>query len=265
MASKNPIPPKLYKNMLSDNYKQSKIEYKKILEFQRSIHNPICQKEDRYVPQRTRGNVLTQEYFKKMAEKPEKAHIKRIPIKSNLSSGVTVITEPNKPRGRKMGTFQKLHASSVEKRNLGKKIVSDNYKKFYYDDFDKVKLNQTDASIKRKKNAIKNLTHLKDHIYFINQPPKNIPKEKTSSNLNEANKTKNRIFPNEKTDDKIVKRTRRTYKYNCDHLNENKDNIKNEIKRLDIKPCNNDFKQVADEAKNNLNKRYYFDNTSSFW
>ena len=28
---------------------------------------------------------------------------------------------------------------------------------------------------------------------------------------------------------------------------------------------NNDFKQVADEAKNNLNKRYYFDNTSSFW
>ena len=43
------------------------------------------------------------------------------------------------------------------------------------------------------------------------------------------------------------------------------DNLRNEIKRLDIKPCNNDFKQVADEAKNNLNKRYYFDNTSSFW
>jgi hypothetical protein len=165
MASKNPIPPKLYRNMLSDNYKQSKKEYNKILEFQRSIHNPICQKEDRYVPPKTKGYVLTQEYIKKMAEKPEKAHIKKIPIKSNLSSGVTVITEQNKPRGRKIGTYHENHASSVQKRKLGKKIVSDSYRKFYYDDFDSSKLNQTDASINTKKKVRKNL-NLYYHIFI---------------------------------------------------------------------------------------------------
>ena len=151
MASKNPIPPKLYRNMLSDNYKQSKKEYIKILKFQRSIHDPICQKEDRYIPQRTKGYVLTQEYLKKMAEKPEKAHIKRIPIQSNLSSGVTVIKDQNKPRGRKLGEFQGIHASSAQKRKIGKKIVSDTYNKFYHDDFSSSKLNQTDVSINTKK------------------------------------------------------------------------------------------------------------------
>ena len=155
MASKNQIPLKLYKNMLSDNYKQSKKEYNKILEFQRSIHDPICQKEDRYIPQKTKGYVLTQEYLKKMAEKPEKAHIKRIPIQSNLSSGVNVIKDQNKPRGKRIGEFQGIHASSAQKRKLGKKIVSDTYKKFYNDNFNLSKLNQTDASINTRKKVRK--------------------------------------------------------------------------------------------------------------
>lgn len=38
-----------------------------------------------------------------------------------------------------------------------------------------------------------------------------------------------------------------------------------DMKRLETKPCNNNFKDLSDEARNNLNKRYYFDNTSSFW
>ena len=157
MASKNPIPPKLYKNMLSDNYKQSKIEYKKILEFQRSIHNPICQKEDRYVPQRTRGNVLTQEYLKKMAEKPEKAHIKRIPIQSNLSSGVTVITESKQPRGIRLGPIHKNQPHSAERRRVKKKIIPENNKIFYLDDFNSVKQNQNDLAALRNKVSYNNI------------------------------------------------------------------------------------------------------------
>ena len=125
------------------------------MKFQRSIHDPICQKEDRYIPQKTKGYVLTQEYLKKMAEKPEKAHIKRIPIQNNLSSGVTVIKDQNKPRGRRIGEFQGILASSAQKRNLGKKIVLDTYKKFYHDDFSSTKLNQTDASINTKKKVRK--------------------------------------------------------------------------------------------------------------
>ena len=60
MSKKNSIPLKVYKNMLADNYKQSKKEYQKILEYQRTYHDPICQKEDRYIPLKTKGNVLSQ-------------------------------------------------------------------------------------------------------------------------------------------------------------------------------------------------------------
>ena len=55
------------------------------------------------------------------------------------------------------------------------------------------------------------------------------------------------------------------HKNDCDHLNEIKEKGNYDIKKLEIKPCNNDFKTVADEAKNNLYKRYYFDNVTSLW
>ena len=64
-----------------------------------------------------------------MMEKPEKAHIKRIPIKDNLSSGVVVITEDNRAIGKNKGIFNGYHTLSTGKRNLGKKIVQENYKK----------------------------------------------------------------------------------------------------------------------------------------
>ena len=151
MDIKNPIPPKIYRNMLAKHYIQTKRDYQKILERQRIIHNPICQKEDRYNPPKTKGSILSQEYFEKMMQKPEKAHKKRIPIKDNLTSGVVVMTEPNKPPIRKVRQEQLNRASSAQKRNIGKKIVLDSYKKFYYDDFDSSKLNQTDIKTTNKK------------------------------------------------------------------------------------------------------------------
>lgn len=170
MDIKNPIPPKIYRNMLAKHYIQTKRDYQKILERQRIIHNPICQKEDRYNPPKTKGSILSQEYFEKMMQKPEKAHKKRIPIKDNLTSGVVVMTEPNKPPIRKVRQEQLNRASSAQKRNIGKKIVLDSYKKFYYDDFDSSKLNQTDIKTTNKKivrNILNNIFHLIFRIYII--------------------------------------------------------------------------------------------------
>ena len=147
MANNNSIPPKLYRNMLSDNYNQTKKDYQKIIEFQKRKNNPICQTENLYIPPKTKGNVLSQEYYKKMMEKPEKAHIKRIPIKSNLSSGLNVITEDNKITGKKIFN-KRYHPCSVHKRKTGKGIIQENYRKFYFDGFSR--LNKTSINISEK-------------------------------------------------------------------------------------------------------------------
>lgn len=154
MKDQKDIPPKVYRNMLSNNYKQSHKEYQKIKNFQNKSSNPICQKEDRYIPPKKRGNILTQEYIKKMAEKPERPHIKRIPIQSNLSSGVTVITESKQPRGIRLGPIHKNQAHSAERRRARKKINPENNKNFYFDDFNSVKQNQNDLTALRNKVSI---------------------------------------------------------------------------------------------------------------
>ena len=150
MENKKSIPPKLYRNMLADNYKQARNDYQKIREYYNKNNNPICQTDDRYIIPKTKGNILSQEYNKKMMEKPEKAHIKRIPIKDNLSSGVVVITEDNRAIGKNKGIFNGYHTLSTGKRNLGKKIVQENYKKFYFDTFNTSRLNRTNKDIEQK-------------------------------------------------------------------------------------------------------------------
>ena len=92
--------------------------------------------------------------------------------------------------------------------------------------------------------------------------PQRIKEVKSNKNKNNLTNTKDRIFPNEILE---VKKVRKINKNNYDHLNEIKGKENYVIKRSEIKPCNNDFKTVSDEAKNNLNKRYYFDNQSSLW
>lgn len=157
MKDSKDIPPKVYRQMLTNNYKQSHKEYQQIKNYQNKHSNPICQKEDRYIPPKTRGSVLTQEYIKKMAEKPERAHIKRIPIQSNLSSGVTVITEPKQARGIRLGPVHKNQAHSAERRRVRKKIFPENNKNFYFDAFNSSKQNENDL------NALRNNV---SYIYF---------------------------------------------------------------------------------------------------
>ena len=157
MKDQKDIPPKVYRTMLTNNYKQSHKEYQRIKNFQNRNSNPICQKEDRYIPPKKRGNILTQEYIKKMAEKPERPHIKRIPNQNNLSSGVTVITESKQPRGIRLGPIHKNQPHSAERRRVKKKIIPENNKIFYLDDFNSVKQNQNDLAALRNKVSYNNI------------------------------------------------------------------------------------------------------------
>ena len=150
MKDSNGLPPKVYRKLLVNNYKQSHREYEQIKKNYSENCNPICQTEDRYIPPRTKGNVIAQDYYKKMVDKPEKAHIKRIPIQSNLSSGVPVITETKPMRGIRIGPKQKNQPHSVERRRARKKIFPDHDKNFYFDAFNSVKQNENDLAALRK-------------------------------------------------------------------------------------------------------------------
>ncbi len=149
MKNQKDMPPKIYRALLKNNYKQAHKEYQQIKNFQNKRDDPICQKEDRFIPPRTKGNILSQTYIQKMSEKPERPHIKRIPLPTNLSSGVTVVTETKEVRGIRIGPRQKNYAHSAEKRRVRKKMHPENEKIFYFDDFNSVKQNQNDLATLR--------------------------------------------------------------------------------------------------------------------
>ena len=84
MVDSNSLPPKLYRKLLSTIYQQTKKDAKLIKDnFERNT-NPICPKESRCLSVKTRKYNLTQEYNKKMEEKPEKIHKRQFPIKKIL-------------------------------------------------------------------------------------------------------------------------------------------------------------------------------------
>ena len=150
MANKgNDLPPKVYRQMLKDNYQENREDANQIKVSFKAKHDPICQKEDRYIPPKTKANIRTEEYERRMAEKPEKNHIKRIPIESNLSSGVTVVTEPKKVEGIKINPYYRRNQISTKTYENFSRVNTkyrnpDNLKNFYCDDFNSKKENQND-------------------------------------------------------------------------------------------------------------------------
>lgn len=151
MKDQKDMPPKIYRALLRNNYKQARKEYQQIKKYQNQRDDPICQKEDHFIPPRTKGNILSQSYIQKMSEKPERPHIKRIPIPTNLSSGVMVVTEQKEVRGIRIGPRQKNYPHSAERRRVRKKMHPENEKIFYFDDFNSVKQNQNDLAALRTK------------------------------------------------------------------------------------------------------------------
>lgn len=146
----NDFPIKVYKQMLVDNYKENKKDADKIKNFLSKNLDPICQKEDRYIPPKTRGNILTEKYIKKMANKPEKPRKKRIPLKSNLGSGPVVTTEERKLGGIKMNPKIRRNDISTKSyenyKHLRTYKTTQSLKNFYFDDHNSVKENQEDLA-----------------------------------------------------------------------------------------------------------------------
>lgn len=160
MATKsNELPIKVYRKMLVNNYKENQKDAAKIKNCLSKNQDPICQKEDRYIPPKPRGNILTEAYIKKMADKPEKKHIKHIPLKTSLTSGLLVGREEKKKEG--------IYINPNIQRNKDSFNTDENYKhlktykhgntlkNFYFDNFNSVKQNQNDlaklrASVSKK-------------------------------------------------------------------------------------------------------------------
>ena len=163
MANKgNGLPGQLYKKMLTQSYLQAYKEGNSIKNFLNKNQDPILQKQDRYIPPRTRGNVLTEEYIKKMANKPEKNHIKRIPVESNLTSGVKVITVNRKKEGIKMNPKVRRNQDSTKSYENYKHMrtykTPSTLKNFYFDDFNSVKENE--YQLKRNKSNVSIIIYL---------------------------------------------------------------------------------------------------------
>ena len=152
MTDSNGLPPKVYRRMLSQIYRQNKRDSKAIKDQMSRNLDPICQKHNRYLSPKIRGNCLTQQYLRKMAQKPEKPHIVRIPVKDSFTSGPTVIKEERRVSGIKINPrIRKNQCSSmsVPKAYKSQKHISitNYYKNFYLDSFNSVKQNQHDIRI----------------------------------------------------------------------------------------------------------------------
>lgn len=150
MTDSNGLPTKVYRKMLTTIYKQNVKDAQIIKDNWFKDADPILQRENRYFSPRTRGNILTQEYLKKMAQKPEKPHIKRIPLHSSFASGPTVIKEEKSQRGIRINPKLRKNQSSMSapKIDINHKHMSKNnyYKYFYLDNFNSVKQNQNDIN-----------------------------------------------------------------------------------------------------------------------
>ena len=269
MKSQNNLPIKVYKNMLANNYKQTNQEYNKIKKQQKRVTNPILQKEDRYVPPRTRGGGLAREYVKKMAEKPEKDHIKRIPIPTNLSSGVKVVTEQEPVKGIKIGTIHKK-SNSVEKRRVRKKLIEDKLR--FNDDFYHGK--EVEVTNIKNQARFKCRPKVDSHFELGYDEPKLKEYRNIYGYTRKVENTKDRLFPKET---KELKRKGKKIRFSHDesgYVNRNVDHLSDVLvdpKNADVKhpitskPCNNDFDTISNEARKNYSIRYYFDNYTSQW
>ena len=292
MADGDELPPKVYRKLFQSIYIQNKKDAKLIKDNWSRNGNPIIQKENRYFSPRTKGNNLTQEYIKRMAEKPEKAHIKRIPKESNLSSGPIVKKESKtKPSIRLNPKIRKNQSSiSAPKIDNNHKHISKNnyYKFFYLDNFNSVKQNQYDIDNKNKVSTYfifiyKNYYIQKNHHNKKNEENFSHSLVQSKSQVFENPNgfkrpvidTKENIFPSDKPKNPIkVKRNEKILKRKKIYTKYYEDNVGGIIspkansgieKKLPSKPCNNDYNVVTNEARKNAHVRYYFENNVSQW
>ena len=294
MADSNGLPPKEYKKMLSSIYLQTCKDAKTIKDNFTKNRNPICQKENRYFSPRTKGNILTQEYIKKMADKPERPHIRRIPISSNLSNSLTVLGDYKKLPCIKFHPKLRKNQSSLSaphfENNQKQFTQSSSYKNLYLDNFNSIKeiqfFRNTNKGVSIKYLIIKILNelllqkkffkHNSDNFVIGTAENKPLIMEDLHGFKRPVENTKLDIFPNAiEENPKLeikVKRNEKLKKKNLIIGKHTVDNVGGIIspkssnsvtKKMPSKPCNNDYNIVTNEAKKNANVRYYFENNLS--
>ena len=152
MVDINPISPKQYRKLLSSIYHNTQKEAKIIKDNFSRNSNPICPKEPRCISAKTRKYNLTQAYYKKMEEKPEKKHKRQIPIKKHINMNLSVMND--EPRCNSIKIFRNIrkNQTSAPKIDKHKKYISlkDSYKNFYLDNFNSIKQNQDDINNKKR-------------------------------------------------------------------------------------------------------------------
>ena len=287
MADSNPLPPKLYRKLLSTIYTQTQKDAKTIKENFSRNRNPISPKEYRCSSVKLRRYNLTQEYNKKMEEKPEKIHKRRISIKKNIDVNLSVIS--NEPCNRSVKMFKNVRknqssmsAPIIERHN---KFISlkDNYKNFYLDNFNSIKQNQNDLNIRKNVRIFFYFCILtKQHKYRNKQREENFIKGKEEYkeiNIEDTNgfkrpiqNTKEDIFPedNPKITIKVkrnekLKRKKIYSKAYVDKIGAIISQRNNEKigKKNNSKPCNINYKLIYNATRKNAGVRYYFENNSS--
>ena len=274
MVDYNPLSPKLYRKLLSTIYQQTQKDAKLIKENFSNNRNPICQKEPRCLSVKYRNYNLTQMYNKKMEEKPEKLHKRRIPLKKNIAINLSVLAPENNNSSIKIyDNIRKNQCSmSAPKIDRHRKFISlkGNYRNFYLDSFNSIKQNQND--INNKKN-IKFRNRPKEHDYINGTVEYRINHGDNHKNKKPFPNTKDDIFPDNKKPNIQIKVNRnerltrkkmysKAYGDTIGSLISTKDNNKNRIKNSS-KPCNNNFKLVTNEARKNAGVRYYFEKNAS--
>ena len=157
----NDLPLKLYRKLLMESYLQNCKDGEIIKDYLIKNHDPILQTQDRYIPPRTRGYILTEKYIKTMAEKPKKNPKRRIPLKNSMSSGLIVIAENKKREGIKIYPNIRRNQDSTKSyenyKHLRTYKKKDNLKNFYYDNFNSVKENK----------LVKSKTNVRKFYFYI--------------------------------------------------------------------------------------------------
>ena len=287
MVDTNQLPPKLYRKLLSTIYQQTQKDAKTIKENFSRNRNPLCQKETRCLSTKTRRHNLTQEYNKKMEEKPEKIHKKIFNVKNNFDKNLSVISnEPCKRSIKIFKNIRKNHASmSAPKIERHKKFISlkDNYKNFYLDNFNSIKQNQNDLDDKKKVRIFFYFFMLNKQLKYRNRQREEnfisgiknykLVSENPRRIRNQTQNTKEDIFPdkdNQKVSIKVNRNDKLTrkkmyskaYGDKIGSIISQKDDTQIR-KKNNSKPCNNNYRLISNEARKNAGVRYYYEKNSS--
>lgn len=144
--------PEIYRKLLEKNFKENRERANRIKINFNLNRDPICQKEDRYIPPKTKGKLVTKNKNEENKEIKRNFQTKRQIIrKGNFGSGPNVITEEPIKRGKRFHSAERRLNDSFQKRPIERKPNELSLKNFYQDYYNTVKPNFNDKYIAKRK------------------------------------------------------------------------------------------------------------------